>query len=221
MESKKGFFRGSTSSWVCGVPSCFMLFWGCFQHTELEHTPKRNLYQQAIFKGFRDSFRGRCRGDCRTGVRYPGVLKMFLELYLLDPVSLELSGGNSCFCCSCSSLFPGVSWFPIWRAHILFKWVGEKPPDLVEFSGCVFLFLWGLIDHRLHVYQETNFWTCDICLLYMVSGLPGILKVVNGVITLISSPEDHWTLKGLAILRTLTLRVSGPFTLPLEGPPDP
>ena len=34
-------------------------------------------------------------------------------------------------------------------------------------------------------------------------------------------PKDHWTLKGLDILRTLPLRHTGFSTLPLEGPSDP
>ena len=46
-----------------------------FQHTELEHTPKRNLYQQAIS---RDSFHNWRTGDCRTGCAISGVCCNFL-----------------------------------------------------------------------------------------------------------------------------------------------
>ena len=48
---------------------------------------------------------------------------------------------------------------------------------------------------------------------------PGPLQVLNGVITLTSSPKDHWTLKtGYFEDPNPAIQVE---TLPLEGPPDP
>ena len=46
-----------------------------FQHTELEHTPKRNLYQQAIS---RDSFHSWRTGDC-LGCAISGCVVSFLD----------------------------------------------------------------------------------------------------------------------------------------------
>ena len=58
-----------------------------FQHTELEHTPKRNLYQQAIS---RDSFHNWIGG--LPGVCSGGVLQFSWNLGDVSNLLIELIG---------------------------------------------------------------------------------------------------------------------------------